>query len=390
MKIFFAISIAVILTSVVSSASVAVNNKNSIQTTPIKSLLRRQATKSAIDKIVKIKQRGYFNSSGYYTIIQVGQPAQSFRVTFDTGSSDFWIVSHNCQTKEFCTKHEQFQAKESKSYRQSNNKVSSSLSIKYGSGEIQARVGRDTIQFKNTTTHVVLKDQYIADAYHLSSAFKDIPIDGILGLGLPKLSRLYPHKKTLVESMVEEGYIDKAVFGIYVQDSTGEIDFGGTDPSHYIYPMIYAPVLSDTYWLTEMSQASFGDYSIGAHQIIVDSGTSLLITTPEDAKQIHSRIQDSKANADGTYQIPCALKGKLPNLVLTVNGHNLSLSSEDYILIPSSKNSAMCISGIEGANVNTDNHWILGNVFMKAYYTVFDMDNKRLGFAKSIDNFSIS
>ncbi|KAI7907592.1 aspartic peptidase domain-containing protein [Cokeromyces recurvatus] len=171
--------------------------------------------------------------------------------------------------------------------------------------------------------------------------------------------------------MVEKGLIDKAIFGIYIEDINGEIHFGDTDSDYYTEPILYAPVLSDTYWLTEMNQASFGNHSIGPRKIIIDSGTSLLITTIKDAQQIHSKIKGSKRNEDGTYQIPCVLKNKLPDLVLTINDHIiLTLSSKDYVLVPLSNNKTMCISGIQGKDTHKLDHWVLGNVFMKAYYTV--------------------
>ncbi|KAI8047880.1 aspartic peptidase domain-containing protein, partial [Thamnidium elegans] len=313
----------------------------------------------------------------YYSTVGIGEPVQWFNVVLDTGSSDFWVVSNDCHTTEYCRRHQKFQSKHSGTYRVQN--PPQSLQIRYGTGSIDARMGRDTLTIGNMT----LKDQSIADAIELSSEFKDLPIDGILGLGFSKLSKSNIYKPTLVENMVSQNLIDRAVFGIYTQPAGAEIDFGGTDPTRYKDQIVYAPVIGNGYWSTKMTKSSFGNTTTGSRSIILDTGTTLLIATPEDAKQIHGTIKGAVSNKDGSYAIPCHLKGNLPDLELTVNGHLLSVPSDDYILL-SMEDESMCLSGISGQNINKPNHWILGDVFLKAYYTVFDTQNKRLGFAKSI------
>lgn len=85
---------------------------------------------------------------------------------------------------------------------------------------------------------------------------------------------------------------------------------------------------------------------------------------------MHQQIQGSRYNNDGTYSLPCHLKGALPELVIHIEGRKLVVSSNDYVLLPSDGDSSMCLSGISGQNTNKPNHWIMGDVFFKAYYTV--------------------
>ncbi|RCH79183.1 hypothetical protein CU098_006767 [Rhizopus stolonifer] len=218
------------------------------------------------EKRIKVKLTGYFHGSGYYGQVRIGEPAQLFDVVFDTGSSDFWVVSNDCQTKEYCLKHRQFQPKLSRTYKR--GKGDPSFSVRYGSGSIHARIGQDTLRIGSGT----LQDQFVADATELSTIFERLPIDGIMGLGLPKLSKSDPNRLTLIESMVNQQLVDKAIFSIYIQPFGGQIDFGGMDPNLYTGSIHYAPLTSDNYWATHMNKASFGNYSIDSQSVIVDSG----------------------------------------------------------------------------------------------------------------------
>lgn len=176
------------------------------------------------------------------------------------------LSNEACISKEYCQAHHPYQTKKSINYKPYDAKQS--LVIRYGTGSVSAHIGRDTIHLGSTSIH----NQFVADAYKISSEFKDLPIDGIMGLGLPNLSKTISKKPTLVENMVEQGLIDRAMFSVYLQAAGGEIDFGGTDPYNYQGLITYTPVIGDLYWQVQMTEASFGDYALASHYLIMDTG----------------------------------------------------------------------------------------------------------------------
>lgn len=207
---------------------------------------------------------------GYYSNVYVGEPPQKFDVVLDTGSSDFWLMSDKC--KLFCKEHNLFNSDISKTYKRVKE---GTIQIKYGTGSITAGIGHDTIRIGNIT----VSNQFVSDATAVSVEFKDLPIDGIMGLGLNKLSKTKGKKHSFVENMVMQNLIDKAMFGIYTQPSGGEIDFGGTDPKRYTGRILYAPVTNQNYWQTDLQSYSFGEHTSGPRELIFDTGKSFKSST---------------------------------------------------------------------------------------------------------------
>ncbi len=64
--------------------------------------------------------------------------------------------------------------------------------------------------------------------------------------------------------------------------------------------------------------------------------------------------------------------------------HNrYALAPSQYVLVEGAEGEELCLLGIAGLNLppQLGELWILGDVFIGAYYTVFDFANKQVGFA---------
>lgn len=108
-----------------------------------------------------------------------------------------------------------------------------------------------------------------------------------------------------------------------------------------------------------------------------DSGTSIL-TGPADVVRQIAKSLGAREIIAGEYMLSCKA-ANLPNFDFVINGVTYSLTPADY-LIPDGD---LCLLGIMGMDIPAPIGplWILGDVFMRKYYTVFDAANQRVGFA---------
>jgi saccharopepsin len=130
----------------------------------------------------------------------------------------------------------------------------------------------------------------------------------------------------------------------------------------------------------------------GSHFV---QGTSLIVVPTDIAEMLNAQIGATKS-WNGQYQIDCAKVPSLPSLSFTFGGKAYPLQGSDYIL----ELQGTCISAFTGMDINLPGGslWIIGvfpfycvsscllitftgDVFLRKYYTVYDLGRDAVGFA---------
>jgi len=313
-----------------------------------------------------------YENSQYYGQISLGTPGQVFEVIFDTGSSDLWVASKQCDSS--CIGHAKYDSSRSSTYVANGT----SFDIMYGSGPVSGFQSVDTL---NAGRIVVANQEFaeVTDASGLGAAYALGKFDGILGLAFPVLS--VNKVPTPFENMCEQGLVDECVFAFYLgnsEEDLGELTFGGVDSNYYTGSFNYVPLSHATYWEIEMSDVTLnGESMTDVTKAIVDSGTSIITGPSDDIAALAEAVGATELGTTGEYLMNC--RGNHPSITFTIDGNDYTLTAEDY-LIP---DGAICLFGFMGLDIPapTGPLWILGDVFMRKYYTVFDYTNHQVGFA---------
>lgn len=312
-----------------------------------------------------------FMDAQYYGSIEIGTPGQKFTVIFDTGSSNLWVPNANVNW--YGLMKDKYRSGNSKSYVKNGD----SLAIQYGSGAISGFFSKDTV----TIGDLVIPNVDFGEVTHLTYNFLVSKFDGILGMGWNSISvKGYP---TVFDTIQKQKLCDPS-FSFYLTNTPGadgsELIFGGVDSKYYTGDFQYHDLKSESYWLVKGDSFEFNGkkYGNGDLNFIVDSGTSAI-------------VGDKKLFADITAKIPqaldCSKLDTYPNITFTIGGQEYVLTPEMYVIKATMLGQTECMNGLMTMDFTGtalgNNSVILGDIFMRQYYTHFDYGNKKVGFAKA-------
>ncbi|KLJ09130.1 vacuolar protease A [Blastomyces silverae] len=318
-----------------------------------------------------------FLNAQYYSEITIGTPPQTFKVVLDTGSSNLWVPSSECGSIA-CYLHSKYDASASSTYQ----KNGSEFAIQYGSGSLSGFVSRDTVRIGDLT----IEKQLFAEATNEPGlAFAFGRFDGILGLGYDTISvnKIPPP----FYEMLNQGLLDEPVFSFYLGDTNLEGDdseamFGGINKDHYTGELVTIPLRRKAYWEVDLDAITFGKETAQLENtgVILDTGTSL-IALPSTLAELLNKEIGAKKSFNGQYTIDCAKREGLPDLTFTLTGHNFTIGPYDYIL----EVQGSCISSFMGMDFPepVGPLAILGDAFLRRYYSVYDLGNHSVGLAKA-------
>jgi cathepsin D len=321
--------------------------------------------------------------SQYYGPIALGNPPQNFTVIFDTGSSNLWVPSSQCARGNIaCQTHNKYNESASSTY-EANGET---FEIEYGTGRLSGFLSEDTcwisdLQIVHQTFAEAVKEPGIT--------FIAAQFDGILGLAFESIS--VDAVTPVWYNIMDQHLVDENVFSFWLSKDPngalgGELIFGGVDHTKYTGAITYANLFSETYWALYVDNVLVSGQDIGARdpsqpgiRSICDSGTSLITGPSDDIATINGQL-GCKTNFEGECIFSsCNGLDQLPVVTFVISGRHFDLTGEQYVL----NSGGTCISGFMGLDLDppVGPGWILGDVFISTYYSVFDFDGERVGFA---------
>ncbi|XP_006025346.1 embryonic pepsinogen-like [Alligator sinensis] len=308
----------------------------------------------------------------YFGTIYIGTPPQEFSVVFDTGSSNLWVPSVTCQS-EACQNHQRFDPSKSSTY----HGTGTSISIQYGIGSMDGVVGSDTVLVSSL---IDTNQQLALSTSEPGPFFTYTKFDGILGLGYPDLAvgGLIP----VFDNMMTENVVQQHLFSVYLsQEQNGSVViFGGIDESYFTGPIHWIPVSYQRYWQIPLDSIIVNGKVIACEsgcQTIVDTGTSLVAGPSPDISNIW-KVIGATPGQYGQYNVNCNDISSLPDIIFVINGVQFPLPPSAYT---EKFGPGDCTSSFQ---VTNNYLWILGDIFIREYYSIFDRENNRVGLAKSV------
>jgi hypothetical protein len=308
----------------------------------------------------------------YYGVIEIGTPAQNFSVIFDTGSSNLWVPSVDC-TDIGCQGKNAYNSVLSSTYQADGQ----SIHISYGTGSMTGILDIDTV----CVAGICAEDCTFAEAQTLANFFAGSPFDGILGLAYQSIAA--DNVVTWFDDAVAQNNMD-SVFAFYLNNggSGSVLTLGGYDSSYYTGSISYHTLYLDlgNYYMITFNGIAAGTRSIGLNcgssncRAIVDSGTSFLMGPNRDVSTLLTYLN---------VKSDCSNYNSLVDVEITIGSNTYNIPKEIYVLKSSGLFGQNCQVAIQGMG---GSEWIFGDTFMRAWYSVFDHEEKRVGFACSIGN----
>jgi len=319
----------------------------------------------------------------YFGQVAVGTPPQYFKVVFDTGSGILWVPSHLC-TGEACKDHTRLVEDTDESLKVDRGYVN----IKYGTGRMRGRRATDVVQVAGVK---VGAQDFLLSTDEDGLVFRNGRFDGVMGLGREALAGILSRGETgrgipFYINAVHENVLAEPKFSIYVSKHMGRpgaVVLGGVNPKLFQGPIFYHKGHSPAYWMVAMGTMRVGNEVVetrGARGI-VDSGTSLLVGPPDIIERILPHV---RANPD------CGNLSELKTLEInmhTTDGKEVTykLAPEDYVM----KRLGRCKTGIAIMKIQLKMAHpivILGDTFLRKYYSVFNHRTGEVGFAEANHN----
>lgn len=261
--------------------------------------------------------------------------------------------------------------------------------VNFAMGDATGQYARDVVCLGGDKAYCAPAD-FVETIEESDDPFANAEWDGILGLG-QSVSDAPEFNIFGVLASNSTPHMHQPIFAVYLarhMEDDSEITFGGVREERMESPLTWVPVSVEGYWQFQFSDVLVDGKSLGLckkygkHECqgVVDTGSSLFMGPDADLVPLLTALKfphDTKQN--------CSEKQTFPKLAFVIANRTFEMSPDDY----------MDRSAEDGQAAGMQTCWahmmpigdtgrgpifVMGMPFLRAFYTAFDMKQKRIGF----------
>ncbi|GMS92496.1 hypothetical protein PENTCL1PPCAC_14671, partial [Pristionchus entomophagus] len=326
-----------------------------------------------------------YDDAEYVGNITIGTPGQAFEVVLDTGSANLWVPDATCAggALDPCAKKHKFDATKSSTYASNGQK----WTIEYGTGSARGFLGQDTVRFGTDNSALTVPKCTFGQATSIAAFFKNDVIDGILGLAFQSIA-VDNVKPPFIEA-IDQKLVDLPLFTVWLEHEGrqenvpgGLYTYGAVDNTNCGPVIAYQTLSSATEFLFKLTSVSLGSYTNNkGWTVISDTGTSLISAPADVVEKVASAANAKLDKTTGLYMLP-SCDTEIPDLKLTIGSSTYSIDYKNMIVPITATDCGLAMDAFFGGGFGPA--WILGDPFIRQYCNIYDIGNKRMGFAKSL------
>ncbi|PIC23618.1 hypothetical protein B9Z55_017260 [Caenorhabditis nigoni] len=219
----------------------------------------------------------------YYLLkVDVGTPAQSFRLSLDTASSFLWVLDINCVSKD-CHGTSDYDKKSTYNFSDSSTfvKGAGTFVAQFDGQPISGYLGKESVSFGGLT----LKNQDFGSAQVLPQLYVDLPIDGVIGFGLPAMA--VNGTRTPLDGLLP--MLDQQMFSVWMDRKVdtsrggpgGLVTFGAMDTVNCFADVNWVPLTVKSYWGFDLDGFKVASYERkNKEKVISDTGSGWIGAPP--------------------------------------------------------------------------------------------------------------
>lgn len=198
----------------------------------------------------------------------------------------------------------------------------------------------------------------------------------------------------MVQKLYDQGVISQNVFSFQVGtvDGTSHVTIGGYDVEEFSIEkeLTWHNLINNFWWTLGLKGVQVGGKDIGVttKQVIIDTGTSYALMPSSDFRKIQQYFisEGHQCTFENTFfnQFVCQCSDEqyksYPSIDVKIDERLYTLGPQNYI----DRTIDICSFKVMTSQMSGDSaFWIMGLTFFQNYYTVFDLENQRIGIAES-------